>query len=145
MKKYEVLGVNDIIELHDMLIRDFGGMDGIFPDTEARVDAILNNMFAEYFGRNPYAGLFNKAAYLLYSLIKNHCFPDGNKRIAFNSCEIFLYINGYELDTERIDFTEFVQDIAASKHNTKNINSYILSIGKILKNNSIHLDDNYEE
>lgn len=72
-------------------------------------------------------------------------FPDGNKRIAFNSCEIFLYINGYELDTERIDFAKFVEDIAASKHSTKNINSYILSIGKILKDNSIYLYDNYEE
>ena len=145
MEDYEILDVEDIIELHDMLIRDFGGMSGIFPDTEAKVDAILNNMFGEYFGRNPYIGLFNKAAYLLYSLTKNHCFPDGNKRIAFNSCEIFLYINGYELDTERIDFAKFVEDIAASKHSTKNINSYILSIGKILKDNSIYLYDNYEE
>ncbi len=70
MEDYEILDVEDIIELHDMLIRDFGGMSGIFPDTEAKVDAILNNMFAEYFGRNPYIGLFNKAAYLLYSLTK---------------------------------------------------------------------------
>ena len=37
------------------------------------------------------------------------------------------------------------RDIAASKHSTKNINSYILSIGKILKDNSIYLYDNYEE
>ncbi len=30
MEDYEILDVEDIIELHDMLIRDFGGMSGIF-------------------------------------------------------------------------------------------------------------------
>lgn len=143
METYELLDVEDIVELHDMLIRDFGGMEGIYPETEGKVEAILNNMFAEYFGNNPYDGLFNKAAYLLYSLTKNHCFPDGNKRIAFNSCEIFLYINGYELNTERIDFAKFVESVASSRCSSKNINTYILSIGKTLKNNCIYLEEDY--
>lgn len=41
MESYEILDVEDILELHDMLISDFGGMSGVFPDTEAKVDSIV--------------------------------------------------------------------------------------------------------
>lgn len=135
MKFYETLDVGDVIELHYMLIIDFGGMKGIFSETRGKVESILDFMFKEYFGQELYIGLFTKAAYLLYSLIKNHCFPDGNKRIDFNSCEIFIYINGYELCTDSYDFAKFVEDIAASKYRSTDITCYILSIGKALKDN----------
>ena len=41
--------------------------------------------------------LTSKAAYLLWCLITNHPFIDGNKRTAFESADVFLRANGYEI------------------------------------------------
>ena len=37
------------------------------------------------------------AAALFESLVMNHAFVDGNKRIAFFACDVFLRMNGYKL------------------------------------------------
>jgi death on curing protein len=41
--------------------------------------------------------LFDLAASYGYGLIKNHCFLDGNKRVAVAIVDVFLQLNGYEL------------------------------------------------
>ena len=47
--------------------------------------------------KDLYPTLFEKAAALAYSLIMNHPFTDGNKRAAHAAMEIFLLLNGYEI------------------------------------------------
>ena len=37
------------------------------------------------------------AAALGFGLAKGHCFPDGNRRIALASMDVFLQLNGFEL------------------------------------------------
>ena len=44
-----------------------------------------------------YDTLSLQAAALLQSLCRNHCFVDGNKRVAFACTAIFLRMNGYRL------------------------------------------------
>lgn len=61
--------------------------------------------FANY---DLYKTIFDKAAVLLQSLVKNHPFVDGNKRTAFTYAGIFLRLNGYNLrnyHTEAVEFT----------------------------------------
>ena len=41
--------------------------------------------------------LLSVAAGLLYYLTSNHCFTDGNKRVALTSMDVFLQLNGHEL------------------------------------------------
>jgi death-on-curing protein len=70
------------------------------------VDAILfihKHMIEWYCGdNNYYAETINKiesiqkAAMLLYFFIKDHCFVDGNKRVALQSAVTLLNLNGYE-------------------------------------------------
>lgn len=134
---YKALSTDLVIMIHDNQIRDFGGSRGYFPDSIDKVESTLTFMFETYFGEELYKGLFMKAAYMLYSLAKNHCFPDGNKRVAFNSCEIFLGLNGYELDTSKLDFVKFIEDIASSKVRGVEIDNYITEIAGCLEQNSI--------
>lgn len=68
-------------------------------------------------------------------------FPDGNKRFAFNSCEIFLGLNGYELDTSQGDFAEFVEDIASSTVRGSDIDDYIIEIAEYLEQYSISYEN----
>lgn len=50
------------------------------------------------FGDDAYPDLHTKAAALLHSLVRNHAFVDGNKRVAWLSAGAFYWINGFELD-----------------------------------------------
>nr|WP_245703390.1 type II toxin-antitoxin system death-on-curing family toxin [Paenibacillus nuruki] len=64
------------------------------------------------FGEDAYPSLFDKAAALLESLVKNYCFHNGNKRTAYLVVKSFLMINGYHLRMERVFAVEFIVDIA---------------------------------
>lgn len=50
-----------------------------------------------------------------YSLARNHCFADGNKRIALAVIDVFLQLNGRELTAEEVDAAEVIQSLAAGK------------------------------
>ena len=56
-------------------------------------------------GVDLYPGLIAKAAALGFSLIQNHPFVDGNKRIGHAALEITLVLNGMEL-TASVDAAE---------------------------------------
>ena len=49
-----------------------------------------------------------------YGLVKNHCFVDGNKRIALIAVYTFLSINGVELTASEVDAASFFLELAAS-------------------------------
>ncbi len=48
-------------------------------------------------GQELYPTLVEKASALGFSLIRNHPFVDGNKRIGHAAMETFLVLNGYEI------------------------------------------------
>ncbi len=87
------LTLQETLELHEQLIQRFGGSDGV-RDMGLLESALLR----------PQTGYYDtlslQAAALLQSLIQNHCFIDGNKRVAFAATAIFLRMNGYRLKIE---------------------------------------------
>ena len=48
--------------------------------TKGNLQGIIGNVFQSVFGQDAYASIEEKAAHLLYFIIKNHPFNDGNKR-----------------------------------------------------------------
>jgi death on curing protein len=61
--------------------------------------------------------LFTLATAYGYGFVKNHCFIDGNKRIALIAVYTFLSINGIELTASEIDAASFFFELAASQEN----------------------------
>lgn len=55
------------------------------------------------------------AAYLLRSLVKNHCFQDGNKRLAWSAALDYLHQNGYGISSPQDEAAYFVESIASGK------------------------------
>ena len=53
---------------------------------------------ASFGGVDLHASLTDKAAALCFSLVNNHAFIDGNKRIGHAATETFLILNGSEID-----------------------------------------------
>jgi death-on-curing protein len=54
---------------------------------------------ASAFGDDAYPDIWSKAAALLHSLVKNHALVDGNKRLGWLACAVFLDLNGIDPTT----------------------------------------------
>ena len=85
-----------VIAMHSELIAQSGGLDGI-RETNL-LDASINSPFHTFDGQYLYPTIQAMAAHLAFSLIKNHPFLDGNKRIGILSMLVFLDINGLPVD-----------------------------------------------
>ena len=55
-----------------------------------------------------YENLTEMAAALFESLISNHSFVDGNKRVAFFTCDVFLRLNGWKFELTSDDGYAFI-------------------------------------
>ena len=73
------LSVERILLLHQLMIAQTGGSDGV--RDMGLLESAVESMYASFDGKDLYPGKEEKAARLGFSLIANHAFIDGNKRI----------------------------------------------------------------
>lgn len=87
------LSVDEVLAIHGRLLEEFGGPPG------ARDLGLLES--ALYRPRTGYYGdIAEMAAALFESLLMNHPFIDGKKRVAFFSTDVFLRLNGWKLEVD---------------------------------------------
>jgi len=91
MKKY--LTIDEILTIHETIIKQFGGAKGI-RDMGALQSAV-GRIQLRY-----YTNIIQEAAALMESLVNNHPFLDGNKRVAFFASDVFLRMNGHYIDCD---------------------------------------------
>jgi death-on-curing protein len=89
------LRLAEVLELHRRLIQQSGGMSGL--RDLGLLEASLAQPRQSFAGVDLYPGFTAKAAALGFSLIQNHPFMDGNKRIGHAAMETTLVLNGFEL------------------------------------------------
>ena len=80
---------------------------------------------ASFGGQDLYPDLFAKAAALGHSLISNHPFIDGNKRIGFEAMRLFLRLNGYDIKASENEKFDFVMNISVKKLNEHAITEWL--------------------
>lgn len=84
-----------IIKLHRELLAAFGGLAGI--RDLGGLEASLARPAMTFAGEDLYQDLPSKAAALFHSLVLDHPFVDGNKRVGAAAAELMLDINGVVL------------------------------------------------
>ena len=84
-----------VLLLHKLLAEATGGAVGV--RDEGLLDSALEGAFAGFGDREFYPTKEEKGARLGYSLISNHAFVDGNKRIGIYVMLSFLEMNGIKL------------------------------------------------
>ena len=89
------LSLETVIAIHSELIAQSGGLDGIRDNN--LLDQSINSPYHTFGGEYLYPTLQAMAAHLAFSLIKNHPFLDGNKRIGILAMLVFLDINNLPL------------------------------------------------
>jgi death-on-curing protein len=91
----QYLSAEQVIALHGEIIRVTGGSPGV--GDRAGLEAAIARPAMTFAGQDLYATLPAKAAALMHTLIANHAFVDGNKRIGAASAELLLIVNGWQL------------------------------------------------
>lgn len=101
MKK---LRAGQALRLHAMLIAQTGGSDGL--RDSGMLDMALSGAFQTFGGDDIYPTTQHKAARLAFSIVKNHPFVDGNKRIGLFVMLVFLELNGIALTYTQPELVE---------------------------------------
>lgn len=87
--------------LHQLMAEATGGSAGV--RDEGLLDSAIENAFATFGGEELYPSKEEKAASLAYSLISDHAFVDGNKRIGVYVMLSFLELNGIRIEASDDD------------------------------------------
>jgi len=107
------LALNEVLELHRRIIAQSGGASGVL--NLSALESALAQPQMTFGGNDLYPTLVEKAAALGYSLIQNHPFVDGNKRIGHAAMEVFSVLNGFEIVAPVDEQEQIILNTAAGK------------------------------
>ena len=119
------LSIKQVLVLHEMVISQSGGSAGI-RDLGALESAIAQPQMT-FDGIDLYLTIAEKAAALAHSLVQNHPFVDGNKRIGHAAMEVFLVLRGYEIDAIVDEQEQIFLNLASGKVERKSLADWISS------------------
>lgn len=105
------LSIQEVLELHRRLLAESGGIPGL-RDENALESAVAQPLMT-FGGEDLYPTPLDKASALGFSLIRNHPFVDGNKRVGHAAMEVFLIVNGFEIETSVDEQEEVILRVAA--------------------------------
>ena len=112
-----------ILLLHQVMAEATGGDVGVRDD--ALLESAIENIYATFDGIELYPSKEEKAARLGYSLISNHAFVDGNKRIGMYIMISFLELNGIKIDANNDDVVNLGLSVASGNANYDDILNWI--------------------
>ncbi len=92
-KSVVFLTVDEALAIHDRLIQEFGGPVGV-----RDLGLLESALFRPQTGY--YGDIAEMATALFESLLMNHPFVDGNKRVAFFATDVFLRLNGWKFQVD---------------------------------------------
>src|ERR1044072_7087654 len=107
------LSLQEVTSLHSLLIAQTGGSSGL--RYRGALESAVAQPEASFGGEELYPDLASKTAALGHSLIQNHPFVDGNKRIGHGAMEVFLLLNGDEIDASIDEQEAIIIDVASGK------------------------------
>lgn len=104
------LSLEQVLELHRLQRRRFGGASGL--RDRGALESALGRPQMTFGGEDLHPDLADKAAALMHSLVTNHPFVDGNKRVGAHACILFLLANDVEPVFSSSDLTGITLAVA---------------------------------
>ena len=125
------LTLGEVVELHRRLLIDSGGAPGI--RDVGLLESAMAQPRATFDGSDLHPTLIDKAAALGFSLVANHPFVDGNKRIGHAAMEVFLVLNGYQIQASIGDQERLMLDLASGTLDREQLAAWLRQhVSKIL-------------
>jgi len=113
----EYLSLAQLLRLHEMQIRAFGGSTGV--RDRGGAEAAFGRPSMTFGGEDLYPDIEAKAAALMHSLVMNHPFVDGNKRAGAAAAELLLNVNGVDLTAEDEELLHITLAVARGEVNAE--------------------------
>ena len=120
-----MINLEIVLDIQKELIESFGGIDGV-RDINLLISA-LNRPISGIGETEFYPSTPQKAAALVESIVQNHPFLDGNKRIGLVLMRLVLMENGLDINATQDEKFDFMMSIASSEINYEEIYSWILN------------------
>ena len=105
--------IQEVIDWYLRIMQQSGGSVGL--RDRGSLESALAQPQMTFGGQELYPSVAEKAAALGFSLILNHPFVDGNKRIGYEALKMFLLFNGYDVDATVDEQEEIVLQVAAGE------------------------------
>ena len=113
-----------VLLLHKLITEETGGDPNL--RDKALLESALESAFATFDGEELYPTKQEKAARLGFSLISNHAFVDGNKRIGMYVMMTFLEVNGIKIRPTVDDVARVGLAVAAGEMKYEELLAWIL-------------------
>lgn len=120
-----LLTVDEIISLHTKLISKTGGSDGL--RDRGLLESAVYSAMGGFGDEEAYPTIEEKAARLMYALVNNHAFVDGNKRIGVLVMLTTLRLNSVELKFTQTELIELGLQTASGKADYEQVLEFIKS------------------
>jgi len=104
------LSIEQVFEIHAYQIRRFGGSAGL--RDRGALEAAVSRPQMTFGGEDLYPEIAAKAAALMHSLVMNHPFVDGNKRVGAHAALLFIRANEMEPEITSAELTEVTLSVA---------------------------------
>ena len=108
-----MIALEEVIQIHEILIQTFGGSSGIRDKT--LLESALERPFSGFGQTEFHKTIEEKAAALLESIITNHPFIDGNKRIGYVLMRLLLLQDNKDIQADQTEKYEFIIKIASGQ------------------------------
>lgn len=118
------LDIEQIIHLHDMLIKKTGGLEGL--RDRAALESAIYHSYASFDGKDLYPSIVSKITRQTYALISNHPFTDGNKRIGVFVMLVMLDMNNIKMTYTQKELIDLGLSTAQGKIDAEGIYSWIM-------------------
>lgn len=112
-----------VLLLHKLMTEETGGSVGVRDYN--LLDSALENAYATFDNKELYPTKEEKGARLGFSLISNHAFVDGNKRIGMYVMLTFLEVNGIKMDCTNEDIASTGLAVATGEMNYEQLLAWV--------------------
>lgn len=119
------LTLEQLLELHVLVIAETGGSDGL--RDLGRLESAIASQTQSVFGEELYKSVYEKAAALIRGIIGDHPFVDGNKRTAMLAGLTFLSANGIKFKAQQGELEDFAVRIAVEHLDVAQIAAWLKS------------------
>ena len=114
-----------VLLLHQYIAAETGGSVGV--RDEGLLESALQSAFATFGGRELYPSKVEKAARIGASLVANHAFLDGNKRIGMYVMLTFLETNGIRVSCTDEDLVQAALALASGTMSYEGLRDWLLA------------------
>lgn len=114
-----------VLLLHKLIAAETGGSVGV--RDEGLLESALEGAFASFDGQDLYPSKEEKGARLGYTLISNHAFVDGNKRIGMYIMLTFLEVNGIRLECTNDEIVEVGLSVASGQMRYEELRDWVFA------------------